>query len=158
MNAPGESRPYRVIVTGWRAWPETEKWFIWKELDLLRWRVPYEIPDDLNPNSIIIVEGECPYGGVDLFAKQWAQDRHQLVDPFPADWERYGRGAGPRRNSAMVGVGADLCIGFPGPDSKGTWDCLEKATKAGIETYSRSFHPKIRVGVPPVMLHPQIGL
>jgi len=39
----------------------------------------------------------------------------------------------------MVALGAKLCIGFPGPRSRGTWDCLEKATNAGIETYSKSW-------------------
>lgn len=148
MNAPGESRPYRVIVTGARDWPEVAKWFIWRELDGLWTRVAHELADDLPPQSVIIVEGECPYGGVDLYAKQWAVDRQQLVDPFPADWQQYGRSAGPRRNTAMVGVGADLCIGFPGPSSEGTWDCLKKATKAGIQTYSKSWHEALRT--PPV--------
>lgn len=150
MNAPGESPPYRVIVTGWRDWPEAGKWFVWRELDQLRWRIKCEVPHGLPLGGIVIVEGECPYGGVDLFAKQWAEDRGQLVDPFPADWDGLGKAAGPRRNTVMVGHGADLCIGFPGPGSNGTWDCLKKATTAGIETYVRSFYPKVLEGQPPM--------
>jgi hypothetical protein len=38
----------------------------------------------------------------------------------------------------MVSLGADLCLGFPGPGSKGTWDCLRKAVDAGIPTRVRS--------------------
>ena len=161
MNTPGESKPYRVIVTGWRNWPESAKWFIWRELDYLWTRVPHEAFDDLPPQSVIIVEGECPYGGVDYFCKEWAQARGQLVDPFPADWEKYGKAAGPRRNTAMVGVGGDLCLGFPGPQSRGTWDCLEKAANAGIETRCIAFNEAMRLeGIPTAhpMVWPKIGL
>lgn len=141
MNAPGES--YRVIVTGWRDWPREGKYFIWAELDRLRSRFGL---DYWPAGAVTIAQGECPYGGVDLWAKEWAEFHHQLVDPFPAEWDKLGKAAGPRRNTVMVGNGANLCLGFPGPNSKGTWDCLEKATNAGIETYARSWFDLIRFG------------
>jgi hypothetical protein len=131
--------PYRVLITGWRAWPEANKDFIWRELYGLWTRVPTDMGEYIPPESIMIVHGKCPYGGVDLWAEQWAKTYHQLWDPHPADWDKYGKPAGNIRNTEMVALGADLCIGFPGPGSKGTWDCLQKATNAGIETYSRSW-------------------
>jgi hypothetical protein len=32
----------------------------------------------------------------------------------------------------MVDLGADLCLAFPMPRSRGTWDCVRRAKKAGI--------------------------
>jgi hypothetical protein len=32
----------------------------------------------------------------------------------------------------MVSLGADICLAFPQPGSKGTWDCARKAADAGI--------------------------
>jgi hypothetical protein len=51
---------------------------------------------------------------------------------YPADWLRYGKGAGPLRNGRMVNDRADLCLAFPLPGSTGTWDCVRKARAAGI--------------------------
>lgn len=147
-NASGESlivtSPYRVLITGWRAWPVEHKNFIWRELDGLWPRVGPDAADYIPPGRIIIVHGKCPYGGVDLWAEEWAKDRQQHWEQHPADFDKHGKAGGPIRNSEMVALGADLCIGFPGPKSRGTWDCLQKATDAGIENYSKSWFPGIR--------------
>lgn len=79
---------------------------------------------------------------MDLWAEEWAQKYEQLWEQHPAE-SCGGRLLGPERNAKMVTLGADLCIGFPGPGSRGTWDCLEKATNAGIETYSKSWFSAI---------------
>lgn len=57
-------------------------------------------------------------------------------DPHPADWSK-GKSAGPIRNSAMVSLGADLCLACH-PDlknSRGTRDCVSKCLAAGIPVY-----------------------
>ena len=150
MTTPGESvvAPYRVLVTGWRDWPSAGKKFIWRELDRLWTRVGSDAADYIPPNSVVIVHGRCPYGGADLWAEEWARDRQQMWEPHPAE-TRGGRLLGPERNSRMVALGADLCVGFPGLNSKGTWDCLRKATDAGIETYSKSWVRGYLEGVSP---------
>lgn len=135
---------YRVLITGWRAWPMEDRDFIWRELDRLWTRVGTNAADYIPPRSIMVVHGQCPDGGVDLYAELWAKDREQLWDPHPANWMKHGKAAGPIRNSEMVALGANLCIGFPGPDSRGTWDCLQKATNAGIETYTKSWFKGIK--------------
>jgi hypothetical protein len=132
--------PIRVLITGWRNWPFAHRDFIWNELDTI-WPMSGWPPR----NSIIIVHGQCPYGGVDLWAEQWAINRRQRFERHPADWDKYGKPAGMIRNGEMVALGADLCIGFPGPKSRGTWDCLQKATDAGIRNYSKSWHSGIKV-------------
>lgn len=55
---------------------------------------------------------------------------------FFAEWDRFGRAAGPRRNGKMVVCLADaderFLIAAPGPRSRGTWDCARQAKRAGI--------------------------
>jgi hypothetical protein len=125
-----------VLVTGSRKWKDRD--FAYATLDTI-----YECwlltagPDD----SFIIVQGEAP--GLDTIAKQWAQERHQ-EDPrvdhedYRAQWDLYGKAAGHIRNDEMVHRGADICVGFPTPDSIGTYDCLTQARKANILTFDMS--------------------
>jgi hypothetical protein len=40
--------------------------------------------------------------GVDTLAAQWAAERSLQVYAFSAQWDRYGRSAGPRRNAEMA--------------------------------------------------------
>lgn len=85
-------------------------------------------------SEAVIVHGACPHGGVDESAARWAHYVCATEEPHPADWERFGKAAGPKRNQAMVDLGADICLAFPGPSSRGTWDCVKRARRAGIPT------------------------
>ena len=123
--------PYRIIVTGARDWPESEARFVDYALGSLIARTVGTF------GSIVIVHGDCPTG-VDAIA-----DRHALHSPYggrvtveahPARWSEHGNAAGPKRNAEMVALGADVCLAFPGPGSRGTIDCLTKAVQAGIAT------------------------
>lgn len=53
--------------------------------------------------------------GADSLAAQWAKSRGVPTRAFPADWNRYGKSAGFRRNERMLQEGRpDLVIAFPG--------------------------------------------
>ncbi|WP_051229197.1 DUF2493 domain-containing protein [Pleomorphomonas oryzae] len=79
----------------------------------------------------VVIEGE--QAGADTLSSQWAQRRGIAVEPFPADWDRYGKTAGPIRNARMLAEGRpDVVIAFPG--RFGTWDMVDKATRAGVRT------------------------
>lgn len=68
--------------------------------------------------------------GVDKLAEKFA-DKHGLdMSIRKADWERYGRSAGPRRNKLIVEE-ADAVFAFPSQTSKGTWHTINLARKAG---------------------------
>lgn len=69
-------------------------------------------------------------------ALEWAQSRGIAVHPYPADWERYGRAAGPIRNKQMLDLGKpDYGIAFydrPRDKSRGTANMVSQLKKAGI--------------------------
>lgn len=121
----------RVLITGSRHVSHDEAAMIWAHLD--DWYEKTQRP-------MILVHGHCPTG-VDHVAHLWATDRKAAgwdieVEPHPADWNGpYKKGAGNVRNSHMVDLGADMCLGYPGVDSTGTWDCLKKALGARIPIY-----------------------
>jgi len=49
--------------------------------------------------------------------------------PYPADWETYGRAAGPIRNQKMLdSEQINLCVAFPG--GAGTADMVARCKKA----------------------------
>ncbi|WP_312313127.1 SLOG family protein [Sphingobium yanoikuyae] len=78
--------------------------------------------------SVIINGGAA---GADRLARMWAGYRAIATFTFPADWERMGPSAGPRRNQRMIDEGKpDLVIAFPG--GRGTADMIRRARAAGI--------------------------
>lgn len=120
--------PRRILVTGWRDWPEDCAHVIEDALEGVLFN------GSLRP--LIVVHGQCPYGGVDLYAHRWAERSDSATpEPHPAETSPTGRFLGPERNSVMVALGADLCLAFPGPGSRGTVDCAQKAINADIPTH-----------------------
>lgn len=117
----------RVLVCGDRNWSDKE--FInnvlretWYELD------EHGIP-------LVIIHG-CARGADSIAGKIGEQQSLEVIK-FPADWERYGRSAGPIRNQQMLDEGKpDLVIAFNDAidASKGTKDMVNRAKKSGIKT------------------------
>jgi hypothetical protein len=74
-----------------------------------------------------------------MLARRWAEERAAegssiTVEPYPADWDRWPRQAGYRRNAEMVAAGADECRAFIRGGSRGATHCAREAEKAGIPT------------------------
>lgn len=78
-----------------------------------------------------VVHGACPTGA-DSLADFLAERMGLPVERHPADWDTHGKSAGPIRNQQMVDLGADVCLAFPLPDSRGTRHCMAAAERAGI--------------------------
>ena len=109
----------RILVTGSRHWDDEESM-----------RVFFTLFADKFPGKHTLVHGDAR--GADKMAARIAEELGWVPEDHPADWKRYKGAAGPIRNSEMVALGADFCVGFPTPASIGTYDCMEKARKAGI--------------------------
>lgn len=73
-----------------------------------------------------VVSGGAP--GIDTMAKTFAEDLHIPMKVFSAEWRKYGKAAGPKRNTFIIDY-CDSCIAFPDKNSKGTFDSIRKAKK-----------------------------
>lgn len=84
--------------------------------------------------QITLVHGDGQ--GVDQQAARiWQACNFGPIEPHPANWNAWGKSAGPRRNLEMVAQGADLCLAFIHPTSKGTLHCAAAAEQASITTW-----------------------
>lgn len=129
-----ESKPRRVLVTGSRDWVDESP--IYRALYYQRM-----IAGDA---GMIIVHGHCSTGA-DAIADRWGRQFYPgsvSIERYPAQWEN-GKAAGPRRNQQMVDLGADVCLAFPFPGSRGTVDCMQKARAAKILVQEYPGHPSI---------------
>jgi len=88
--------------------------------------------------QLIIIEGEAR--GADRMARDIAEIylQPENILRFPADWTKYGKGAGPIRNKQMLVEGEPdlvLCFHDDIQSSKGTKNMAEQAEKAGVPVY-----------------------
>ncbi len=72
--------------------------------------------------------------GADTLAGRYGNEISIPVSVFSADWNTYGKSAGPIRNRRMLTEGLpEMVIAFRGPNSRGTQNMIDQATKAGIK-------------------------
>lgn len=129
MTQSASAGIYRILVTGWRAWPRAAAFVVHRTLQVAA------APVLKAERPVVVTEGQCPYGGADDYAYEWTRDTPGVVGRrIPAKWKSYGQSAGSIRNQVMVDEGQDICLAFPGPAarSRGTRDCVERAKKARI--------------------------
>lgn len=82
-----------------------------------------------------VIEGEAR--GADTLGRIAAERMGIKVLPFPANWEKYGRAAGPIRNQQMLDEGRPtVVLAFHNDiaNSRGTIDMVRRARKAKIYT------------------------
>lgn len=123
----------RILVTGSRDW--TDRRTIAAAL-ATAWR------DLGQPHDAVLVQGECHLGGADQIAADLWRAWGYPVEGHPAERDSQGRVLGSERNARMVALGADLCLAFPLPSSRGTKNCIRLAREAGIPV--RIYHPEER--------------
>lgn len=76
-----------------------------------------------------VIEGGAR--GADYLGKLWAEREGIPVFECRANWNRYGKRAGPVRNAWMIEHGKpDVVVAFPG--GRGTEDMLAQAAKAEL--------------------------
>lgn len=105
----------KIIFTGGRNYKNKELTFYYLEL--------------FDPSDVVV--GDCPTG-LDSFVDEYCKANHIGFSSYFADWEKYGRAAGPIRNKIMCeeNQDANFVLAFPG--GKGTENCIKEAKKLGI--------------------------
>ncbi|NEN87905.1 MAG: DUF2493 domain-containing protein [Okeania sp. SIO3H1] len=86
---------------------------------------------DLLPITVVIC-GKAR--GADTDGEIWARSRNIPVEEFPADWDNYGRRAGPIRNELMAQV-AQAVVLFPGGVGTASMHGLSKRYKLQIHDW-----------------------
>lgn len=82
-------------------------------------------------SDVVIIHGGCRTG-VDDFAHSIAVKRGWTAEVYYADWS-LGARAGPIRNRQMITEGRpDRAIVFLSPTSRGSRDCKNQISRAGI--------------------------
>lgn len=110
----------RVLVCGDRNWVDKEA--IRRELSTIT-------------NLEVVIEGEA--SGADSLAREVAEEMGVPVEKYPAEWGKYGKAAGPIRNTQMLDEGnPDLVLAFHNniAESKGTKNMVKQSTSRGIKT------------------------
>ena len=108
----------KVIIAGTRNFSNYE--MLKHDLDLYR-----------STTSVTeIVSGGCR--GADLLGEKYAKENNIPIKRFPANWEVYGKKAGPIRNEEMAEY-VDCLIAY--------WDSKSRGTKNMIETMRKKHKP-----------------
>jgi len=84
-------------------------------------------------NNIEIVSGAY-YKGADKLGEQYAAEKGFPIKQFPADWKKFGKAAGPKRNHQMANY-ADALIAFWNGESKGTKHMIQIAKSSSLNVF-----------------------
>lgn len=112
----------KVIIAGCRYFDDYE---------MLKEYVDHILQNVTKKGDIEIVSGGAK--GADALGERYAKERGYTLTVFPAEWDKYGRAAGPKRNEKM-GDYADALIAFWDGKSKGTKHMIEYAKKKSLNT------------------------
>lgn len=112
---------YVLLITGDRNWDNFETMF--KAIKNLAKK---------HNNDVLIVNGDCV--GADRMSTKVANILKLNLALFPANWSRYGKSAGPIRNSLMTICNPNECYAFHVniDDSKGTKNMINTCIKKKI--------------------------
>ena len=112
----------RTIIAGSRNLPAAFGWEqFWQMMEAARQVLPKPITTVLSGTA----------AGIDQMGESWAACRSIPVSRWPADWQTFGRAAGPRRNQQMA-ESADALIAFWNGHSRGTKHMIDHAKALGL--------------------------
>jgi len=115
---------FRVIICGSREFDDYD--LLKEKCDLILSRKAAD-----QTEKIVIVSG-CARGA-DRLGEKYAEEKGYEVLRYPADWDRYGKSAGYRRNKQMAEV-ANACIAFFSSvaENKGTKNMVSLARNMNL--------------------------
>lgn len=118
----------RVIIAGTREF--NDAYLLFAIMDDYR-RIAKEVGND--DNYEIVCGGAR---GADALGALWAYNRGLPVKHFLADWDKYGKSAGYKRNEKMAAYASErngMLVAFWDEKSKGTEHMINLAKEYGLE-------------------------
>lgn len=109
-------KPFQLIVAGGRDFSDTELFL----------KTMQKVEQELAEYSVSLVSGMAK--GADNMGYMFAYEQGITCHKFPADWNKYGKAAGFRRNQEMADF-SDGLVAF--------WDGKSRGTKHMIETMAK---------------------
>lgn len=86
-------------------------------------------------DQIEIISGHA--SGADALGEKFAKAFGYSLKIFPAEWDKYGKAAGPIRNEQMAKYAADsdrgILVAFPIGTSRGTKNMINAARQYGLD-------------------------
>jgi len=71
--------------------------------------------------------------GVDQLGERWAKENNIPLEQYPAQWDKYGKSAGYKRNEQMAKL-ADAALILWDKKSRGTKHMINLSKKYGLHT------------------------
>lgn len=115
---------FRVIICGSREFDDYE--FLRDKCDKILSRKAAD------PTEEIVIVSGCAKGA-DTLGERYASERGYQVLRYPAQWDKYGKSAGYRRNKEMAEV-SNACIAFLSltSENRGTKNMISTALKMNL--------------------------
>jgi len=114
----------RIVIAGCRDYKNYEE---------AKKYIDYCISKIKTKYTLIFVSGGCR--GADSLGERYALENGYKVERYLAEWDKYGKSAGPKRNEKMAQM-SDYIICF--------WDGGSKGTKSMIK-FAKQFNKPIRI-------------
>ncbi|MGN0172029.1 MAG: DUF2493 domain-containing protein [Acutalibacteraceae bacterium] len=105
----------RIVVAGCRDYEEYDDAKEYIEMCIEKIREKY---------TLVFLSGGCR--GADMLGERYAKENGFCIERYPADWQKYGKSAGPKRNLQMAKV-CDYVICFWDGKSRGTASMISYA-------------------------------
>lgn len=113
----------KLCIFGSRGFTSNDNWWLFNE-SMSLWVRAYGMPTE-------IISGCCE-DSPDKWGEAWANHKGVPIKPFkvtPELWRKYGKAAGPMRNTEMA-IYSDRALGFWDGESRGTGDMILKMIAA----------------------------
>lgn len=110
---------FKVVVAGGRDFTN---------YNLLKEKVDNILSQKKLTHKILILSGKSI--GADCLGEIYALENNLEILSYPADWDKFGKKAGVKRNAEMIND-ADALIAFWNGNSRGTKYMIDIATKKG---------------------------
>ncbi len=112
---------FKVIIAGGR---------YFNDYELMKEKVS-NILSTITDLEIIIISGTA--NGADKLGERFAKEHGYTVEQYPAQWDKYGKSAGYKRNEQMAKL-ADASICFWDGKSRGTKHMIDLSKKHGLKS------------------------